>query len=341
MKLPATHSCAVLLLALAAGLLTPPPTAATSSGDVAVEIEEWPVPWPGTRPRDPYVAPGGAVWFVGQGGDYVAQFHPGTDTFERIDLERGTGPHNLIVDDDNFVWYAGNRAAHIGRVDPEDGDIVRYEMPDPSARDPHTLAFDGRGHIWFTVQHGNYVGRLTTASGDIELIDVPTPNARPYGIVTDGNGRPWIVELGSNKLATVDPDTLALSEIELPRESARPRRLGITSDGRIWYVDFAEGYLGSYDPGTDAFEEWRAPAGAGAQPYGMAVDHRDRIWFVETGPAINRFVGFDPATQDFISVTPIPSRAGAVRHMHFHPPERAVWFGTDTNNIGRVIVPDA
>jgi len=75
--------------------------------------------------------------------------------------------------------------------------------------------------------------------------------------------------------------------------------------------------------------------------YGMAVDHRDRIWFVETGPATNRFVGFDPATQDFISVTPIPSRAGAVRHMYFHPPERAVWFGTDTNNIGRVIVPDS
>jgi hypothetical protein len=40
----------------------------------AVAIEEWPVPWPGTRPRDPYVAPDGKVWFVGQTGDDLARF---------------------------------------------------------------------------------------------------------------------------------------------------------------------------------------------------------------------------------------------------------------------------
>lgn len=327
---------AIILAIVIAGVSAP----SRASDPATIRIEEWPVPWPGTRPRDPYVGPSGAVWFVGQGGDYVARFNADTDTFERIDLERGTGPHNLIVDDRGFVWYAGNRAAHIGRVNPEDGTIVRYEMPDPAARDPHTLTFDGRGHIWFTVQHGNFVGRLAMDTGKIDLIEVPTSNARPYGIVTAPDGRPWIVELGSNKLATVDPQTLELTEVELPRASARPRRLGMTTDGAVWYVDFAQGYLGRYDPAAGSFEEWQAPAGGDAQPYGMAVDHADRIWFVETGPAENRFVGFEPDTEQFTSITPIPSRAGAVRHMYFHPPTRAVWFGTDTNNIGRVVVPE-
>lgn len=313
-----------------------------ASGDrtTTIAIEEWPVPWDGTRPRDPYVAPDGAVWFVGQGGDYVARFEPEDQSFHRIDLESGTGPHNLIVDDDGMVWYAGNRAAHIGRVNPDTGDIVRYDMPDPEARDPHTLTFDGRGHIWFTVQHGNFVGRLAMSDGGIDLIEVPTPRARPYGIITDDTGRPWVVELGTNKLATVDPDTLALTEIELPRDDARPRRLAMTSNGSIWYVDYSQGYLGRYAPDSGAFTEWQAPSGEGSRPYGLAVDHRDRIWFVETGPATNRFVGFDPRRETFFSSTPIPSRAGAVRHMYFHEPTRAIWFGTDTNNIARANVPE-
>ncbi len=67
---------------------------------------------------------------------------------------------------------------------------------------------------------------------------------------------------------------------------------------------------------------------------------RDRIWFVETGPSTNRFVGFDPQRETFFSSTPIPSRAGAVRHMYFHEPTSAVWFGTDTNNIARANVPE-
>lgn len=312
----------------------------TAAAAASVEIQEWPVPWPGTQPRDPYVAPDQGVWFVGQGGDYVARFEPGDATFRKIDLRHGTGPHNLIVDDQGMIWYAGNRQAHIGRVDPASGEIDRYEMPDPQARDPHTLTFDGRGHIWFTVQFGNFVGRLTMADGHIELIEVPTPNARPYGIIADESGRPWIVELGSNKLATVDPHTLELTEVELPRDAARPRRLGMTSDGDIWYVDYAQGYLGRYQPDAEKFGEWPAPAGRESRPYGMAVDHRDRIWFVETGPSTNRLVGFDPRREAFVSVTPIPSRAGAVRHMFFHRPEQAIWFGTDTNNIGRADIPD-
>jgi hypothetical protein len=49
----------------------------------AVEIQEWEVPWPDTRPRDPYVAPDGRVWFVGQRADYVAWLDPETGRLER------------------------------------------------------------------------------------------------------------------------------------------------------------------------------------------------------------------------------------------------------------------
>jgi len=310
-----------------------------SAADVKVAITEWKVPWEKTRPRDPDVDPQGKVWFVGQRADYLARLDPTTGNFKRFELESGAGPHNNIVDRDGFVWYAGNRAAHIGKLDPKSGKITKYPMPDAAARDPHTLIFDSNGDIWFTAQRSNFVGKLTVKTGNVQLIPVPTPRARPYGIVIDSQNRPWINEFGSNKIATVEPNTMQLREYTLPREKARSRRIAITSDGMVWYVDYAKGFLGRLDPATAEVQEWPVPRGTKARPYAMTVDDRDRLWFVETNPQPNRLVGFDPKAQKFFSITEIESGGGRVRHMVFHKPTRQIWFGTDSNTIGRAQVP--
>jgi virginiamycin B lyase len=280
------------------------------------------------------------VWFVGQTGDYAAYLVPRTGEFKQYALDPGTGPHNLIVDSQGFVWYAGNRAGHIGKLDPRTGSIAKVAMPDPQAHDPHTLVFDSREDIWFTMQGANHVGKLTTRTGAVRLIRVPTPDARPYGIAIDSRDRPWIVLLGTNKLATVDPDGMALREISLPRQDARPRRIAITPDDRVWYVDYAGGYLGRYDPATGTFDEWRAPSGARARLYAMASDDAGRVWMVETGPRPNKFLGFDPKRNEFFSETPVPSGAETIRHMTYHRASRSIWFGTDAGTVGRAVLPD-
>jgi len=103
---------------------------------------------------------------------------------------------------------------------------------------------------------------------------------------------------------------MKLREYTLPNEDARPRRLQITSDDQVWYVDYARGSLGRLDPTTGEAEEWVSPGGTDSRPYGMAVDSSDRLWFVETGPDPNQFVGFDPKTREFFSVTKIGSGGG-------------------------------
>jgi virginiamycin B lyase len=234
-----------------------------------------------------------------------------------------------------MVWYAGNRNGSIGRLNPADGAVKTFLMPDAAARDPHTLVMAGNGAIWFTVQGGNFIGRLTPSTGKIDLVKVPTASARPYGIAVDSKGTPWVVLFGTNKLAQVDPQTLALKEFVLPREDARPRRIAITSDDRIWYADYMGGVLGVFDPRDGKFAERRMPSGANSRPYAMAVDERDRIWLVETGVQPNVIVGYDMRSEGFTAPTPIPSGGGVVRHMVFHAPSRALWFGTDAGTIGR------
>lgn len=310
---------------------------ATDTTEV-VDIREWEVPYTDSRPRDPYVAPDGSVWFVGQKSDYVGKLDPATGEFSRIELDQGTGPHTIIVGEDGTAWIAGNMKAYIGKIAPGATEVEVITLNDPRATDPHTMDFTSDGDIWFTMQVSNRIGKLDVETNQFEILEVETGGARPYGLVVDADDRPWVALLGTNKLATVDPATMQVREITLPREGAHPRRLEVSSDGAVWYVDYSEGFLGRYDPESEGFEEWALPGGSDARPYGMAIDSQDRIWVVETGPSPNLFVGFDPQTGEFFSRTAIPSGGGTVRHMYFHEPSGAVWFGTDTNMIGRAQV---
>jgi virginiamycin B lyase len=314
---------------------------AVEGQNVAVDIKEWPVPWERTRPRDPYVAPDGRVWFVGQAGNYIAVLEPVSGKFDRYEIDEGTHPHNLIVDSDGMVWYAGNQNGMIGKLDPATRGITRYPMPDPAVSDPHTLVFDGAGNIWFTAQQSGYVGRLAMKSGKIELIRVETPNSRPYGIVLDRTGRVWFDEFGTNRIGMVNPATLKLREFELPAAGARPRRIAVTSDGMVWYCDYPRGILGRLDPRDGSVREWPNPGGTASLPYAMAVDEHDRIWQFETGTQPNRLIGFDPKQERFFSVTPFGAAQNTVRHAYFDAPTRTVWFGTDANTIGRALLPAA
>src|SRR5262245_42830333 len=182
------------------------------------QLDYWKVPWPNPRPRDPDVDRNGIVWFVGQTGDYVSAFDPKNAQFRRIDLERGTGPHNLILGEDHAIWYSGNRVGNIGRLDPEQGIVVQKIALPKGVTDPHTLIDDGKGHIWFTAQASNAIGRLTLAGQKVEVLRVPTANALPYGIAVDSSGRPWANLLGTNELATVNPNTFQLERIATPRK---------------------------------------------------------------------------------------------------------------------------
>ncbi|TGY90724.1 lyase [Marinicauda algicola] len=311
----------------------------TEAGPESILIEEWIVPYETSRPRDPYTVDGETVWFVGQVTDYIARFDVSEGTFEKIDLQEGDGPHNLIVEPDGgAIWYAGNRAAHIGRYDVDTDEFERIMMPDGHPDDPHTQVFDANGDIWFTGQRANTVSKLDVSGRTVTTLEVPTPDARPYGLRIAPGGTVWVALLGTNKLASIDPDTMTLTEHVLPRAESRPRRLAITSDGRVWYSDYDGSRLGVLDPASGEVEDWLTPSGEGSRPYALARDSADRLWIVETGAQPNLFCGFDPQNETFFSSTQVPSGGGTVRHMQYYAPDGVIWFGADTNTIGRAIV---
>ncbi|WP_448547516.1 Vgb family protein [Thalassotalea fusca] len=297
------------------------------------QVNEWHVEW-GGRPRDPYVAPDGSIWFCGQSGNYIARFDPQTEKMTRIILPEGAHPHNLIIDVQGNVWYAGNRDAHIGKLLPNANKPVIFPMP-TAITDPHTLVFNHQQQIWFTAQHSNVVGLIDPKTGEVVSIPIPLNNARPYGIVVDKSNRPWTVLFGTHYLLYVNPESFESHLVEIPRKNARPRRLAISQKNHVWYVDYSGNKLGKYDPKQQKFSEWPLPSGSDSRPYGMTIDNKDRLWIAETGVSPNRVVVFDTQLEKFISSTPIPS-GGAIRHMIFDQERGLVWFGVDTGYLGNI-----
>jgi virginiamycin B lyase len=338
---PLIRALSLITVAATPALFAQPPAA-------PVPLQEFTVPWGREgRPRDPAVAPDGAIFFVGQAGqaptgNYIARLDPKSGEFKKYELDPGTNPHNCIVDAKGMVWYSGNHNGTIGKLDPKTGAITRYPMPDSTVRDPHTMIFDQKGNIWFTAQGSNAVGHLDVKTGKIRTVKIPLPEGRrstnPYGIVIDSKGRPWFNLFATNTLGTLDPVTFELTTYPLAHEQTKNRRIAITSDDKIFYVDYARGYVGKFDPVTKKVSEWLLPGGAKSLPYGMTSDDQDRIWIAETGSQPNRLVGFDPKTEKFFSVTDIPGERNTVRYMIFDKKTKLIWYGSDAGMIGHAAV---
>jgi len=312
----------------------PKPAAVLVAGDVKVEIKEWPVPTPGSRPHDPLAGPDGSLWYSGQMANVLGRLDPATGQFREYKLPEGSGPHGLVFDRAGQVWYTANFAGYIGKLDSATGAVTRYPLPDAAARDPHTLVFDQRGILWFTVQSANKVGRLDPATGMIRLVDVPTARANPYGMVVSSAGVPFFDEFGSNKIGSIDPESMVIREYVLPNPGARPRRIAITDDDIIWYTDYGRGFLGRLYPKTGAVVEWASPGGAESRPYAIAIA-KGAVWYVETGTSPNALVRFDTQTQKF-QTWPIPSGGGVVRNMMPTPDGNLVLACSGVNGVALV-----
>jgi virginiamycin B lyase len=287
-----------------------------AAGTLSVQIHEYDVPTPKSRPHDPALAPDGSLWYTGQGANKLGRLDPKTGAFKEYPLKTAnSGPHGLVADNGGNIWFTAISGGYVGKLDPKSGEITEYRPADGKEIDPHTPVIDHEGVVWFTTEETNYVGRLDPKTSKMNLIKVPTEHAVPYGIVILKNGSPFFCEFGSNKLAAVDPKTMTIHEYTLPNAGARPRRLALASDGTVFYTDYARGYLGHFDPATGKLlKEWTSPGGAESEPYGIAATRDGMIWYSESGVKPNTLVRFDPKSQSFSSQA-IPSGGGTVRNM--------------------------
>lgn len=217
---------------------------------------------------------------------------------------KGSRPHDPLAGPDGYLWYTGQVANKIGRVDPKTGEFKEYPLVTPKSG-PHGLTADAEGNIWFTANSKAYVGKLSPKTGEIVEYPMPDPAARdPHTPIFDQKGTLWFTLQGANMIGRLKPKTGEIKLVTSPTPRSNPYGMVVTSKGVPFLVEFGSNKVASLDPETMAIREYPLP-NADSRPRRIAITDDDIIWYTDYSRG---YLGrLDPATG---KVTEWPSPGG-------------------------------
>ena len=101
--------------------------ASTNVGMLDIQVREFEVPTPKSRPHDPALAPDGSLWYTGQGANKLGRLDPKSGEFKEYALKTpNSGPHGLVADKEGDIWFTAISGGYIGKLNPKNGEITEY-----------------------------------------------------------------------------------------------------------------------------------------------------------------------------------------------------------------------
>lgn len=192
----------------------------------------------------------------------------------------GAFPHDPLATADGAIWYTGQRASLLGRIDPGSGAIREYPTSIPDSG-PHGLVADAAGNIWFTANYAGYIGKLDPASGVITAYRMPDERARdPHTAIFDQHGVLWFTVQGANFVGRLAPQSGEVRLVALPVAHSLPYGIVVSSRGVLFFAEFGANRIGRIDPETLGVHEYVLP-NAGSRPRRLGVTADDAIWYTD------------------------------------------------------------
>jgi virginiamycin B lyase len=192
----------------------------------------------------------------------------------------GSRPHDPLATPDGALWYTGQMANLLGRLDPATGAFKEYPLPTANSG-PHGLVADKDGNIWFTANFKGYIGKLDPRTGKVAEYPLGDPEARdPHTLVFDRQGTLWFTVQSANMVGRLSPGSGEVKLVKLPTPRAQPYGMVINSAGVPFFAEFGSNKIASIDPKTLAIREYVLPAAA-ARPRRIAVTSDDAIWYTD------------------------------------------------------------
>ena len=289
----------------------------------------------------------------------------------------GSRPHDPLAARDGSLWYTGQLANVLGRVDPKTGEIKEFHLKTAHSG-PHGLVEDADGNIWYTGNTGSLIGKLDPKSGAVT--EYPTPESGdPHTLIFDNTGILWFTMQNLNRIGRLDPKSGEIKLLTPPTAGARPYGMALNSKGAVFFVEFGTNQVGSLDPKTMEFREYKLPDPA-SRPRRIAITSddivwysdysrgylgrldpstgrvtewpspsgpksepygisaiNDVIWYSESGSTPNTVVRFDPKTQKFQSWA-IPGGGNIVRNTSVTPDGNFVLANSLVNEVTLVSI---
>src|SRR5262245_15641608 len=217
----------------------------------------------------------------------------------------GSRPHDPLATPDGAIWWTGQFASVLGRLDPKTGEMKEFKTKTP-ASGPHGLTADKDGNIWFTGNFKAYVGKLNPKTGEVTEYPTNDPAARdPHTPIFDQKGTLWFTLQGANMVGRLNPKTGEMKIATSPTPRSNPYGMVVSSKGVPFFVEFGANKVASIDPDTMAIKEYVLPAEE-TRPRRIAITSDDVIWYSDYSRG---YLGrLDPKTG---KVTEWPSPGGS------------------------------
>lgn len=204
----------------------------------------------------------------------------------------GSRPHDPAPAPDGSIWWTGQYANVLGRLDPKTGAMREYTLKTAESN-PHGLIADKSGNVWYTGIAQRHVGRLDPVTGEVTEYTLNDSAARgPHTPILDQKGTLWFT-MQSGMVGRLVPETGEMKIVRTPTANTYPYGIAVNSAGVPWYVDFRGNRIGSVDPVSMKITEYKLPDSA-ARPRRIAITSDDAVWFTDHARG---YIGrFDPKT---------------------------------------------
>jgi virginiamycin B lyase len=203
----------------------------------------------------------------------------------------GARPHDPLAAKDGSLWYTGQMANVLGRVDPKTGKVKEYPLKTAHSG-PHGLVEDKQGNIWYTGNTGSLIGKLNPKSGEVTEYKTPE-TGDPHTIVLDKNGILWFTMQNANRIGRLDPKSGEMKLLTPPTEKSRPYGMALDSKGNLFVVQFGVNKVARVDTKTLEIKEYTLPDAA-SRPRRIAITGDDMVWYADYSRG---YLGkLDPAT---------------------------------------------
>ena len=206
-------------------------------------------------------------------------------------------PHDPAFAPDGSLWYTGQGANKLGRLDPKTGEFKEYPLKTPDSG-PHGLVADKDGAIWFTAISGGYIGKLDPRSGVItEYRPSDGSSIDPHTPAFDHDGILWFTNEETNYIGRLDPKTGKMVLTKLPTPHAVPYGIVILQNNTPFFCEFGTNKLATIDPRTMTIREFMLPSSS-ARPRRLALAPDGSIFYTDFARG---YLGhFDPASGKFL-----------------------------------------
>ena len=193
----------------------------------------------------------------------------------------GSRPHDPLATPDGAIWWSGQSANKLGRLDPKTGAMKEYPLK-TKLSGPHGLIDDRDGNIWYAGNWAGHVGKLNPKTGEITEYKMPDPKARdPHTPLFDKDYKNlWFTLQQANMVGRMNMATNEIKLITMPQNRSQPYGMVFDTKGVVWFEEFGGPRLASLDPVTMELKEYVLP-NPDTRPRRLAITSDDVLWYTD------------------------------------------------------------